>query len=77
MSSPRTLSSSGPPSARVHVGGGLDVAEGESLDVGEEDGAVAQIEDLPASAQPCVRVADLHSDKEKPIENGLSCWWAR
>ena len=33
------------------------MAEGESFDVGEEDGSVAQVEALAASAEPCVRVA--------------------
>jgi len=32
------------------------VAQGESLDVGEEDGPVSEVESLGASAEPCVEV---------------------
>ncbi len=32
------------------------MAEGEAFDVGEEDGSVAQIEALAASAEPCIGV---------------------
>jgi len=33
------------------------VAEGEAFDVCDEDGSIAEVEALPASAQPRVRVA--------------------
>ena len=38
--------------------GGFDVAQGESLDVGEEDGPVSEVESLTTSAEPGVGVSE-------------------